>query len=317
MADTDQQTNGQAMWNTLVNRLGAMIGPAQPAGVLSGAATAGGIPQAVPTTAVPVAQTAPVPAAPSAPAAKPIPSVNQQLATQDAARQVAGQQLVASSPIYNASSTNAVQAAPRSGGGGAPVPPYAGNGRFTDPSAAIANGINQQSGYANQLMQTALNYIGQGKDIFDQATRGRAIAGILHAVAGNNNFAGVQGQGVDALNNAIAGITSAGIYGGAQMYGANQQLAGTQAQIAGQLQLEGGHTQPIGTEPVNTAYGPIPMTTYGIINRAPGGMVSVTPVGPSAERRTQVPAGTKVKQPDGTYTLQNGQTVTVKNGAVQ
>lgn len=299
MADTDQQTNGQAMWNTLVNRLGSMIGPAQPAGVLSGAATAGGIPQAVPTTAVPVAQTAPVPAAPSAPAAKPIPSVNQQLATQDAARQAAGQQLVASLPTYSTPSTNAVQPAPRSGGGGAPVPSYAGNGRFTDPSAAIANGINQQSGYANQLMQTALNYIGQGKDIFDQATRGRAIAGILHAVAGNNNFAGVQGQGVDALNNAVAGITSAGIYGGAQMYGADVGHQNVLAENAGREQLQRGVTQTTGSriEMINGI--PTLVNEYGMVSRNANGGYDVTPVGAAADRAPKFQVGKQYKDAQG------------------
>lgn len=108
---------------------------------------------------------------------------------------------------------------------------------YRDPYPALQAGYNAQEAFANRFIDRALNYISEGGNIFEQATRGRAIANILHATVGPNNQGATYGGAADSLNNAIAGITSAGIGANAQMYGADQGLAGRTAEIAGQERI--------------------------------------------------------------------------------
>lgn len=112
-----------------------------------------------------------------------------------------------------------------------------GNSPYRDPYPALQAGYNAQEAFANRFIDRALNYISGGRDIFEQATRGRAIANVLHATVGPNNQGATYGGAADSLNNAIAGITSAGIGANAQMYGADQGLAGRTAEIAGQERI--------------------------------------------------------------------------------
>lgn len=171
-----------------------------------------------------------------------------------------------------AGASAALAAAPVYAGGNAvPVNGVGGMvGGFRDPSGAINDGFSRQQSTAQDYMTQALNYIQGGGDIFERATRGRAIAGILHAVVGPNNQGQVQGQGADALNQSIAGVSSAGIGANANMYGSDQALRANEERIAGsqwERQYTTQHTPvQVGASPYSDPLTKmtIPLPTFGL-----------------------------------------------------
>lgn len=189
-------------------------------------------------------------------------------------------------------------------------------GAFRDPSGPISAGFQAQQAYGQGFLNQALDYIGGGKDIFEQATRGRAIGNILHAVVGQNNEGSVQGQGADALNQSIAGISSASLGAGAQQYTADTSLDARRAEIGEQHYQYTNTPRAVGSDIVTTGFGPMPAPRYAL---PVGGMVG-TPLNPAVERGTALPAGLKVgapaKEADGVYNLPNGSKATVKGGVV-
>lgn len=92
-------------------------------------------------------------------------------------------------------------------------------GGLRDPSGAINAGFDTQTARAQNFIDQARQYVDAGDNIFERATRGRFINGLLSATVGPNNVGQVQGQGADTLNSAIAGITSSGIGASASEYG--------------------------------------------------------------------------------------------------
>lgn len=98
-------------------------------------------------------------------------------------------------------------------------------GNLTNPFAAASAGFDRQGQNAQGYMRQALDYIDQGTDIFDRATRARAITGILGATAGPNNAGAVYGQGADTLNSGIASNINAATGAGATI-GASTIQAG-------------------------------------------------------------------------------------------
>lgn len=117
--------------------------------------------------------------------------------------------------------------------GGAAGGGYAGGGTgLQDPTGAIGFGFGQQEARGYRTLQSALDYINQGSDIFDRATRGRAISGILPTAFGPNNQGAVEGQGIDALNGAVGGVTQSGIQASAQEYDTGLNTAAVQEDTA-------------------------------------------------------------------------------------
>jgi hypothetical protein len=127
-------------------------------------------------------------------------------------------------------------------------------------------------------MRDAIDYINGGSDIFDRATRGRAIGNILGAVMGPNNQGATSGQGADAFNTSLAGIQNANTYANASMYGSDNSLVGNIATTGMQVG-EQHYANATGTVPTGTTVGVdpvthmgIPLTTYGTRATHPGGM---------------------------------------------
>ncbi|WP_158683562.1 hypothetical protein [Burkholderia sp. BE12] len=112
---------------------------------------------------------------------------------------------------------NGTNTASGAGGSGSTVA-----GKFIDPAAAIQAGFDQQVAYRQQAIQDIMAAARQG----NPGNYSFRLAHLIGAIGGNN-FAGIQGQGVDALNQSIAGVSSAGIGAGAAMYGADQATART------------------------------------------------------------------------------------------
>lgn len=206
--------------------------------------------------------------------------------------------------------------------GGAPVGPYG----MQDPTQGTNAGFDAQTSRANDFMNQALQYIQGGQGIFEQATRGRAIGNILHAVVGPNNQGQVAGQGVDALNSALGGVADAGQMAAAQEYGAGtmaganeygadvnaQTQAAQRAQAAQQFALT---PRPIGSH-TNYSAGGIPTDTssdFAIPGGVgpngqviPGGMI-VPPSGAAPAARAGGPV-------EGSTTTVNGQVYRIVNG---
>jgi hypothetical protein len=132
---------------------------------------------------------------------------------------------------------------------------YAMPAGMRDPYAAINAGFAAQGQRANAFMDRALSYINDGGDIFDRATRGRAIGSILQSVMGPNNQGSVMGQGADAFNNAVAGMTNANTYANASMHGADSGLIG-------QLAATGERASEFAQTPITTGAEPNPMGAY-------------------------------------------------------
>lgn len=124
------------------------------------------------------------------------------------------------------------------------------NGNFTDPGAAIKTGYRQQLDY----QQSALS------NIMDAARAGNPnnysfrLAHLVGAM-GNNNFGQVQGQGADALNQSIAGVSSAGINANAQIYGADQGVAARQAETGERATEFAGTPREVGNDVTYNQFG--------------------------------------------------------------
>jgi hypothetical protein len=173
-----------------------------------------------------------------------------------------------------------------------------------NPSSTISGGYERQQAYAQNFLDQALNYIQGGGDIFERATRGRAIGGILHAVAGQNNEGSAQAQGANGLNSAVAGIANAGTMAGAQMYGSDNSLAARQAEIGEQHYQYQNTPRAVGSDIVQTPFGPMPAPRYAL---PVGGMVG-QPLSPTT------PPAAKPSIVEGSTGVRNGKPVVYRNG---
>ena len=186
-------------------------------------------------------------------------------------------------------------------------------GGLRDPQGIINAGFDTQQQRAQGNIDQALAYINQGTNIFDRATRARAIAGVFNATLGPNNVGQVQGAGQDALNSALGGVSQAGIGAAASEYGSTLGYAGN-AERVGEAHYEAATgSEPIGSDIVQTQFGPMPVPRYG--SRA-GGMapspISATPAPSSGGLRVGAPA----READGSYSAPGGRTVTVRGGRI-
>lgn len=217
-----------------------------------------------PATAAAPAAAKPAPAAAAAPAAP-------QYTPERLARAGVGADGGQPSPALADRLANPLPAASVAMGGAMPA-------GIRDPQAAISAGFDAQAQRAHGFMRDAIDYINGGSDIFDRATRGRAIGNILGAVMGPNNQGATSGQGADAFNNSLAGIQNTNTYANASMHGADSGLIGTLA--SAQMQANERHYETAtGTVPTGTTVGVdpvthmgIPLTTYGTRATHPGGM---------------------------------------------
>jgi hypothetical protein len=174
--------------------------------------------------------------------------------------------LLPAAPAYNPA------AAP---GGGAGMVGGGGGGGLQNPFGQITAGFDQQTARANDFIGRAMDYVNGGDNIFERATRGRFINGLLGATVGPNNIGQVQGQGIDTLNSATAGVGEAGIGAAASEFGSSAQLTGNEQRV-GEANTEFNNQAgiPLGTRIVPTQFGPMPTTVYG--SRQGGGMVLPT-----------------------------------------
>jgi hypothetical protein len=148
-----------------------------------------------------------------------------------------------------------------------------------DPTQAAAVGFDRQNATTDHFMQESLNYIEAGNNIYERATRGRAIAGILHAVAPVNNAGSVFGAGIGETNQADAAIQGAqanagGMVGAAQVTG-QDAIARTNLSNAAALRLgaqEGDITPRVGGQHIEMRLGvPTAVPDYVIPIRGPAG----------------------------------------------
>lgn len=175
------------------------------------------------------------------------------------------------------------------------------NGRFADPRDALEMGFRLQSQYRDESMRQILALAGNGGEL---GYRARVAA--LAQAFGQNNFGGAAVSGSNALNQAIAHITGAGIGAGASMYGSDAALTGHLAGIAEQGRQFDITPKPIGTEvgrdPL-TGMG-VPLTTYGQLPGAPAyrGLSTTRPQTYQAGKEYTDKAGNRaVYQADGTW----------------
>jgi hypothetical protein len=189
-----------------------------------------------------------------------------------------------------------------------------------DPQAAINAGFDTQTARAQSFISQAMNYVNAGGDIFERATRGRFVNGLLNATVGPNNVGAVQGQGQDSLNSALAGIQAAGIGAGASEYGAQlgYQASAERNQAAENLEAQQRTNTPVvvGQRTVMRNGIAVPEPVYGLPvlgagNNAsgfrtilPNGMLT-SPVSPTAPANPAV--GTTRTRASGAVERWNGQ----------
>jgi hypothetical protein len=180
-------------------------------------------------------------------------------------------------------------------------PAYAPGG-LQNPMAAASAGFDRQEANTRNFMGQALDYVQGGNGIFEQATRGRAIGNILHAVMGPNNAGQVYGQGADSFNQSTASEADAGMTSGASMFDAQQRLAGEQARVAEEHYKDATDSVPlgtvVGTDPVT--HMAVPLTTYGRRSQQAGGMPAAYNATTPAARPKEGDSG---KTPEGTPTV--------------
>lgn len=185
-------------------------------------------------------------------------------------------------------------------------------GGLRDPQAIINAGFSTQGQRAQTNIDQALSYINQGTNIFDRATRARAIAGVYNATLGPNNVGQVQGAGQDALNSALGGVSQAGIGAGASEFASTLGYAGN-AERVGEAHYEAATgSEPIGSSINQTAFGPMITPVYG--SRA-GGMAP-TPINTSSPSSGGLRVGASAREADGTYSAPGGRMVTVRGGRI-
>lgn len=305
--------------------------PAQPptivpaAGFVPRGPTPYGVPGQQPLPAMappaqPVAQAA-APAPAPAPAAAPAPAP----ATPDAAA-AAAQPGVTPAPIADTRTRVALPAAfdasnvtPAGGGGAGLAPPVGGSGQigpFRDPTGVISAGYDRQQAYGQHFMDQALDYINGGGNIWERATRGRAISNILHAVVGQNNEGSAQASGANSLNSSIAGLEGASLGAQAQMYNADSNvLAGQQrnatSENVARMDLQG-RTVQIGQTASQDPSTGLYLTTSNFAQPVPGpgGMVTLKPQVP-APRQAAAP---KLVENATSIDKATGKPIIVKNG---
>jgi hypothetical protein len=171
-----------------------------------------------------------------------------------------------------------------------------------NPGGAIQAGYEQQLQYQQAALNNIMNAAGQG----DSRNYSFRLAHLVGAM-GNNNFGQVQGQGADALNQAIAGVGNTGLNTGANTYGADSTSRTALAQIESAQQLEANKAQPIGTTVDTSAGYPVSQTNYGMVRNG-----KVTPLAADATAGRQAAAkpkeGATGKTPDGRAVMyKNGQ----------
>lgn len=235
----------------------------------------------VATPAAPAPAPAPAPAAPAAAAPAATPAAPD--ATTFAPAPIADTRArVALPAAFDASNTAAASMGT--------TPPVGGSGQigpFRDPAGVISAGYDRQQAYGQHFMDEALKYIQGGSDIWDRATRGRAITGILHAVAGQNNEGSAQASGANSLNSSIAGLEGASMGAQAQMYNADsnvlagQQRNATQQAVAG-LDLQGRTVQTGQTQSYDPSTGMYTtVSNFAQPQVGQGGMVTLKPQVPT------------------------------------
>lgn len=198
--------------------------------------------------------------------------------------------------------TSAMFANPATAGGqatDAPAANLSGGGMtpaFHDPSGAISNGFAQQQQSAQDYISQALNYIQGGGSIFERATRGRAIANIMHAVVGPNDQGQVEGQGADALNQSLAGVSSAAIGANASMYGSDNALTANAQRLTSaqnEVQYNMINTPHVSGQRIVAGPGGIPMAVNTYSLSQPSG----TPAAPGSAMPTLKALDNKPEQP--------------------
>lgn len=132
------------------------------------------------------------------------------------------------------------------------------NGRFADPRDALEYGFRLQRQMFDYGLD-ALSRVNGGE--LGAGSRMRAIASML----GTNNAGQVSVGGANALNSALAAITSAETSAGATMGSAGLHLQGVKLNAEAQKEIHATDSVPLGTaigvDPV--AKMAVPLTTYG------------------------------------------------------
>lgn len=179
------------------------------------------------------------------------------------------------------------------------------NGKFASPRDALMVGYRMQQAARDSDMAAFSAAAGDG----GQLGFGARASGLSKAF-GANNFAGVGVGGINALNQSIAGVTSAGIGAGAQMYGSDAALTGRMAEV--QQQQYTTETTPVQTGTALTTDPltglKVPTPTYSMRPTTRGGMP--TPITAQPQTQQRVPGRTykdskgnqAVYNTDGTYT---------------
>jgi hypothetical protein len=168
---------------------------------------------------------------------------------------------------------------------------------LTNPSGAIANGYEQQLSYQRNALAAIMGAAQQGS-----AGNYSYRLGHLVGAMGQNNFASVQGQGADALNQSMASEANAAMSANASMYGADVGLARTGEEVGEQHYQAATSSVPlgttVGTDPVT--HMAVPLTTYGQRPATVGGMPSAYNTAAPAARPKEGATG---KTPEGTPTV--------------
>lgn len=163
----------------------------------------------------------------------------------------------------------ALAGAPDVGGAGSAGSGARVAGNLIDPASAIGRGLNQQLAYQKAALANILDAARAG----DPRNFSFRLAHLVGAM-GSNDFGQVQGQGVNAMNQALGNIASAGEYAAAQRYGAEQALYGHLAET-GERQYEAATSSiptgtTVGVDPVT--HMAVPLTTYSQRAAQVGGM---------------------------------------------
>jgi len=276
----------------------------------------------------------------SAQAGNPLPSLNTPVSagapysfnTPAPGATVAGftpQPLQVTSPANPApvSPTATLPGATALGGDAVPVyrgmqgPGFAGSAA-ANSAAAIKAGFDMQTQRSEDATRGAENYISQGHGIFEQASRARAITGILGAVSGPNNVGATAGNAADVVNQGLVSQANEATQAGEQRY-ATQTTAGTAAaQLAQQAQQFAATPREVSSE---TRYNPVTSLPMGstTLFALPGGvgagglaqaprMIGSPPAAPPAG----FIVGAKATQADGHYSVGDGRVATIQGGVV-
>jgi hypothetical protein len=123
-----------------------------------------------------------------------------------------------------------------------------GGGGLVNPSGAIATGYDQQTAYRRSGLADIMTAASQGNPNNYSLRLGHLVGAL-----GNNNFAQVQGQGADSMNQAEAAEFDAGTMAGAQVYGHQMGYQSELARAASAERINEATPREIGSQ---IAYGP-------------------------------------------------------------